>query len=56
MKKDLRMGTCSICGGDVMRKYPQTDLDRCRNCGGKDAQDVIKMTPDPKFIKNWTKK
>lgn len=54
---EQRVGTCSICGGDVwgyrgcwMGVNPPPP-DECRSCQAVAAIDVIKMTPRP----TWTK-
>ena len=45
-----RVGTCSICGGDVVRyhaSFPPYSPDRCLGCGAVPKGDVIEMVPVP---------
>jgi len=49
-----RVGTCSICGGDVMgyrgvwMAVIPPPPDRCLHCNAVSALDVIQMTPSAK--------
>ena len=51
---DIRVGTCSICGGDVFgfrgawASTSPPPPDRCRNCGAIARKDVIEMWDPPK--------
>ena len=48
-----RVGTCSICGGDVVGErgawmgVNPPPPDTCRRCGATASSDVIKMYPRP---------
>lgn len=48
-----RVGTCSLCGGDVMGvRGPWWSVnppppDTCTNCGAVAQNDVIRMHPKP---------
>ena len=55
-----RVGSCSICGGDVMgERGPWWSItppppDKCSNCGAVAATDVIQMTkPKPGWDYIW---
>lgn len=56
---EQRVGTCSICGGDVMGHrgawygINPPPPDRCRNCGAVARSDVIKMYPHKSS--SWTR-
>lgn len=47
---DQRIGTCSLCGGDVhgirgaWYSANPPPPDKCRNCGAVAQTDIIKMT------------
>lgn len=53
-----RVGSCSECGGDVMGyRGPWMGVqppppDRCESCGAVRGDDVIKMTPKPRKIRD----
>lgn len=40
---EQRIGSCSLCGGDVMAVYPSTP--RCFQCWATATVDVIQMDP-----------
>lgn len=50
---EQRVGSCSICGGDVMgyrgvwMAVVPPPPDRCSGCGAVAAADVIQMVPGP---------
>lgn len=56
-----RVGTCSICGGDVVgyrgawMSLNPPPADHCTSCGGVAHSDVIPMHPKPQRpIRDWT--
>ena len=58
MSQPNRVGTCSLCGGDVVgHRGPWWGVvppppDRCVKCGAVSASDVIPMFPAPRYPKN----
>jgi hypothetical protein len=55
-----RVGTCSLCGGDVMGhrgaywSVVPPGPDECSSCGAVRGGDVIEMTPRPSGVRgNW---
>lgn len=50
---EQRVGTCSICGGDVIGvrgawwSVSPPPPDKCTSCGAVAQSDVIKMVPNP---------
>lgn len=54
---NIRVGTCSLCGGDVMgfrgawgATIPPPK-DTCSRCGAVEASDVIQMVKAPEYHK-----
>lgn len=50
---ETRIGTCSLCGGDVIAwtggwlSVCPPDPPRCSRCGARLGSDVIRMVPTP---------
>lgn len=55
---NIRVGTCSICGGDVMgfrgawMSITPPPPAACTKCGAVERRDIIEMYPSPKTPMN----